>query len=196
MDFTSATTAAVLLALLLVWNALLKYLERCRRKESGPLKPLPRSGGRKADSGPGKEAGSLVTRRNWRSNGKPPPEARPPRAPGGRKIVFRGRGSRHGFAVACVLLAYTPGAAGNLFFSVPPLIFFGAAVAATFTIACAAPGLSALVLASLLSDHFFVRPTFFLSLDWQVFRLSLTYQLAGLLSALAPKLLSSRAAVN
>jgi ABC-type thiamin/hydroxymethylpyrimidine transport system permease subunit len=42
----------------------------------------------------------------------------------------------------------------------------------------------------------FVRPRFVFSLDWQVFRLSLSYLLAGLLSAFISKLLSTRAAAS
>jgi K+-sensing histidine kinase KdpD len=94
------------------------------------------------------------------------------------------------------LLAGVFVAVGDLLLQFPPLIFFAAAVAVALTLAGAAPGLFALVLATLLSDFFFVRPRFAFSLDWQVFRLSLIYLLAGLLSALISKLLSPRAAVS
>jgi K+-sensing histidine kinase KdpD len=80
---------------------------------------------------------------------------------------------------------------GNLLFSFPPLIFFGAAVAFTFTLVGRAPGLFACVLATLLSDFFFVKPTFVFSLDWQVFRLSVFYLVGGLLSVFISKRLTS-----
>ena len=137
-----------------------------------------------------------MTQQHWRSNGKPPPRVWPSRAPGGENLVFRGRAPRYGFAVASVLLAGVFVAAGDLLFAFPPLIFFAASTAATLTLAGAAPGLFALVMATLLSDFFFVRPRFVFSLDWQVFRLSLIYLLAGLLSTLISKLLSSRAAAS
>ena len=95
-----------------------------------------------------------------------------------------------------VLLAGVFVAAGDLLFAFPPLIFFAAAVAFTLTLAGAAPGLFALVMATLLSDFFFIRPRFVFSLDGQVFRLSLIYLSAGLLSALISKLLSSRPAAS
>lgn len=110
--------------------------------------------------------------------------------------MFRGRAPRYGFAVVSVLLAGVFVAVGNLILTSPPLILFAAAVAATLTLAGAAPGLFALVLATLLSDFFFVRPSFVFSLDWEVFRLSLSYLLAGLLSAFISKLLSSRAVAS
>lgn len=141
-------------------------------------------------------AGGFMTQHHRRSNGKPPPWARSSRAPGGENLGFRGRAPRYGFAVVSVLLAGVFVAAGDLLFAFPPLIFFAAAVAVTLTLAGAAPGLFALVLATLLSDFFFVRPRFVLSLDWQVFGLSLSYLLAGLFSALISKLLSSRAAAS
>lgn len=110
--------------------------------------------------------------------------------------MFRSRALRYGFAVVSVLLAGVFVAVGDLLFSLPPLIFFAAAVATALRLAGAAPGLCALVLATLLSDFFFVRPRLVFSLDWQVFRLSLIYLLAGLLSALISKLLFSRAALS
>lgn len=195
MDKTTIMTAIAMLAVLTAWYALLEYEER-RRKDVERPKHLPETGGREASRERKPGAGDYMTQQRWRSNGRPLPGARPPRAPGGRSLVFRGRASRYGFAVASVFLAGVFVAVGNLLFSFPPLIFFAAAVAATLTLAGAAPGLSALVLATLLSDFFFVRPRFVFSLDWQVFRLSLGYLLAGLLSALISKLLSSRAAVS
>jgi hypothetical protein len=140
--------------------------------------------------------GDYMTQQHWRSNGKPHPGARLSRAPGGENLVFRGRAPRYGFAVVSVLLAGVFVAAGDFLFGFPPLIFFAAAVAVTLTLAGAAPGLFALVMATLLSDFFFVRPRFVFSLDWQVFRLSLSYLLAGLLSVIISKLLSSRAAAS
>lgn len=98
--------------------------------------------------------------------------------------------SGYGLAALSVLLAYLFVALGNLLFTFPPLIFFGAAVALTFTIGGRAPGLFALVLATLLSDFFFVKPTFVFSLDRQVFRLSVFYLLGGLLSVYISKRLS------
>jgi K+-sensing histidine kinase KdpD len=98
---------------------------------------------------------------------------------------------RYGLALTSVLLAYLFVTLGNLLFSFPPLIFFGAAVAFTFTVGGRAPGLFAFVLATLLSDFFFVKPTFVFSLDWRVFRLSVFYLLGGLLSVFISKRLTS-----
>jgi hypothetical protein len=88
----------------------------------------------------------------------------------------------YGLAVMSVLLAYLCVTLGNLVFSFPPLTFFVAAVAFTFTVRGRAPGLCAFVLATLLSDFFFVKPMLVFSLDWQVFRLSVFYLLGGRLS--------------
>ena len=90
-----------------------------------------------------------------------------------------------------VLLAYLFVTLGNLLFSLPPLIFFGAAVAFAFTFGGRVSGLFAFVLATLLSDFFFVKPTLVFSLDWQVFRLSVFYLLGGLLSVFISKRLTS-----
>ena len=196
MDFIPIATAAALLVVLLGWSALLGYLERRRRNEVGSSKPLPRSGGCVAGRERCYDAGSRVTRQYWRSNGRPLPEARTSSAPRSKNFMSRGWTTRYGFAVVSVLLAGVFVAVGNLILTFPPLILFAAAVAITFTLAGAAPGIFALVLATLLSDFFFVRPRFVFSLDSQVFRLSLTYLLAGLLSALISKLPSSRAAAS
>lgn len=195
MDKTTIMIAVAMLAVLTAWYALLEYEER-RRKDVKRSKHIPEKGGREASRERKLGAGAYMTQQRWRSNGKPLPGARPSRAPRGENLVFRGWAPRYGFAVASVLLAGVFVAVGNLLFSFPPLIFFAAAVAVTLTLAGTAPGLSALVLATLLSDFFFVRPRFVFSLDWQVFRLSLSYLLAGLLSALISKLLSSRPAVS
>jgi hypothetical protein len=98
---------------------------------------------------------------------------------------------RYGLAVMSVLLAYLFVTLGNLLFSLPPLIFFGAAVAFAFTFGGRVSGLFAFVLATLLSDFFFVKPTLVFSLDWQVFRLSVFYLLGGLLSVFISKRLTS-----
>lgn len=90
-----------------------------------------------------------------------------------------------------MLLAYLFVTLGHLLFSFPPLIFFGAAVVISFTFGGYRTGLFTLVLATLLSDFFFVKPTFVFSLDWQVFRLSVFYLLGGLLSVLISKRLTS-----
>lgn len=193
MDFISIAIAAALLVVLLAWSALLGYLERRRRNEDGSPKPLPQSGGRTAGRERCDDAGSLVTRQYWRSNGRPHPEASRPGAPSSKNFMARGRATRYGFAFVSVLLAGVFVAAGNSILAFPPLIFFAAAVAVTFTRTGAAPGVFALVLATLLSDFFFVRPRFVFSLDSHVFRLSLVYLLAGLLSILISKLLSARA---
>lgn len=137
----------------------------------------------------------FMIRQHRRSNGKPPPWARHSRAPGRENVTFRGGRTGYGFAVVSVVLAGVLVTVGDLLFPFPPLILFAAAVAVTLTLAGIAPGLFALVLGTLLSDFFFVRPRFVFSLDWQVFRLSFTYLLAGLLSAVISKLLSSRSAV-
>ena len=196
MDFISIATAAAPLVVLLGWSALPGYLERRRRKEGGSSKPLPRSGACTAGRERRDDAGSRVTRQCRRSNGRPLPEARTSRAPRGKDFMSRGWATRYGFAVVSVLLAGVFAAVGNLILTFPPLILFAAAVAVTLTLAGAAPGLFALVLATLLSDFFFVRPSFVFSLNREVFGLSLGYLLAGLLSAFISKLLSSRAAAS
>jgi K+-sensing histidine kinase KdpD len=81
-----------------------------------------------------------------------------------------------------VLPAYLFSTLGNLLFTLTPLIFFGAAVAFSFTFGGRTPGLLACVLSTLLSDFFFVKPTFVFSLDWQVFNLSVFYLPSVLIS--------------
>ena len=193
MDSATLITAAALFSILLAWYAFLEYREGRGRKGAGPSKTLAVSGGRKDGPGRRRDAGPSV-RPYWRSNGKPP--ARAAAASGRRRILFRGPGSRYGFAAAIVLLAYVFVLLGDLLLMFPPLILFAAAVAATFILAGPRPGLFALALATLLSDFFFVRPTLVFSLDWQVFRLSLLYLLGGLLSVFFSKLLSSRSAAS
>ena len=196
MDFITVTTAVVLLSILLAWYALLEYLERRRRKDVEPPKPLSLTGRRGADGERGHEESRLATRQFWRSNGKHPPAALSSPAPGSQHLVFQGVVPRYGFALISVLLACVFVTLGNLLFSFPPLIFFAAAVATTLTLGGRTPGLFALVLATLLSDFFFIKPAFVFSLDWQVFRLSLFYLLGGLLSVFISKRLSSSEPAN
>jgi len=108
-----------------------------------------------------------------------------------QRLVFQEMFQGYGLAVMSVLLAYLFVTLGKFLFSFPPLIFFGAAVAFTFTFSGRASGLFAFVLATLLSDFFFVKPTLVFSLDWQVFRLSAFYLLGGLLSVFISKRLTS-----
>src|SRR5687768_8888373 len=113
MDFITVTTAVVLLSILLAWYALLEYLERRRRKDVGPPKPLSQIGGHGAARERGREAELLVTRQFWRSNGKPLPRRRPAPAPRDRHIVFQGLTARYGLAVITVLLAHLLVTLGN-----------------------------------------------------------------------------------
>lgn len=111
-------------------------------------------------------------------------------------LLSRGAVLRYSFAVISVTLAYVLVTVGNLLFSFPPLIFFGIAVATTLTFAGRIPGLLGLILATLISDFFFVKPTLVFSLNWHTFRLSLLYLLGGMLSVFISNLLSSRRAVH
>lgn len=196
MDFITVTTAVVLLSILLAWYAMLEYLERRRRKDVEQPKSLPQLGRLGAARERGREGGFLVTHQSWRSNGKPPPRRRLSPATKARNIMVQGLMPRYGLAVIAVLLAHLLVTVGNLLFSFPPLIFFAAAVAITLNIAGSAPGLFALMLATILSDFFFVQPTFVFSMDWQVFKLSLIYLFAGILSVFISKRLSSTLAAN
>jgi hypothetical protein len=191
MDFIAISTAVVLLAILLAWYALLEYEERRQRKDSARLKPMPERGVRPASRGRSQDAGNDVAQKLWRSNGRRPQTGTLSPARRARRPGFQGMISGYGLAVASVLLAYLFVTLGHLLFTFPPLIFFGAAVAFTFTVGGRAPGFSALVLATLLSDFFFVKPTFVFSLDWQVFRLSVFYLSGGLLSVFISKRLTS-----
>jgi K+-sensing histidine kinase KdpD len=191
MDFIAISTAVVLFTTLLAWYALLEYEERRQRKDSEGPKHLPEMSVRKANRERSQDQGADMTRQFRRANGSsPPPVMRSP-ARSGRRLVFQGMMSGYGLAAVSVLLAYLLVTLGKLLFSFPPLVFFGAAVAFTFTFGGRAHGLFALVLATLLSDFFFVKPTFVFSLDWQVFRLSVFYLLAGLLNVFISKRLNS-----
>ena len=191
MDFIAIFIAVVLLAILMAWYALLEYEERRQHKDLEGPKHLPEIGGRKANRERSQDAGGDVTQQFRRNNGSrlPPGMFSPTRS--SKRLMFQGMMSGYGLAVTSVLLAYLFVTLGNLLFSFPPFIFFGAAVAFTFTLAGRAPGLFALVLATLLSDFFFVKPTFVFSLDWQVLRLSVFYLLGGLLSVFISKRLTS-----
>ena len=191
MDFITISTAGVLLAILMAWYALLEYEERRQRKDSERPKHLLKRGGRKVSDERRQDTGGDVAQQFWRSNGRRPPAGMSSPTGSGRHLVFQGMLQGYGLAVTSVLLAYLFVTVGNLLFSFPPLIFFGAAVAVTFTFGGRAPGLLALVLATLLSDFFFVKPTFLFSLDRQVFRLSVFYLLGGLLSVFISKRLTS-----
>lgn len=196
MDLSTVTTVVVLTALLLTWYALLEYVERRRRrKDAVPAETPAATGGREAGRERGRGA-ALYVHRYWRSNGKPAPRARPSPTPVGQSLMYRGTPWRYGFAATSVLLAYGLVTLGSLLFAFPPLIFFAAAVAVTVTLAGPAPGLFALILATLLSDFFFIRPTFVFSLDRQVFKLSLLYLFGALLSAFISKRLSSTSAAS
>jgi hypothetical protein len=191
MDFIAISTAVVLLTILLAWYALLEYEERRQRKDSSLLKPMPERGGRQMSRRRSQDAGGDVAQNLYRSNGRRPPRGTLSPTRRVRRLGLQGIIPRYGLAVASVLLAYLFVTLGNLLFTFPPLILFGAAVAFSFTFGGRAPGLFALVLATLLSDFFFVKPTFVFSLDWQVFRLSVFYLVGGLLSLFISKRLTS-----
>lgn len=191
MDFIAISTAVVLLAILMAWYALLEYEERRQRRDSERPKHLTEIGGRQVSRARRQRAGGDVAQQLWRSNGRRPTAGMSSPTGSDKRPVFQGMFQRYGLAVSSVLLAYLFVTLGNLLFSFPPLIFFGAAVAFTFTVGGRAPGLLAFLLATLLSDFFFVKPTFVFSLDWQVFRLSVFYLLGGLLSVYISKRLTS-----
>jgi K+-sensing histidine kinase KdpD len=192
MDFIAISTAVVLLVILMAWYALLEYEERRQRKDSARPNRMPERGVRRMSRVQSQDAGSDVAQKLWRSNGRRPPTVKLSPTRRARRPVVRGIIPRYGIAVASTLLAYLFVTLGNLLFSFPPLIFFGAAVAFSFTLGGRAPGFFALVLATLLSDFFFVKPTFLFSLDWQVFRLSIFYLVGGLLSLFISKHLTSQ----
>jgi hypothetical protein len=191
MDSIAISTAVVLLAILLAWYALLEYEERRQRKGSARPKRMPERGVSRVSRGRSQGAGGDVAHNLWRSNGRRPTTGKLSSARHARRSGFQGLIPRHGLAVASVLLAYLFVTLGHLLFSFPPLIFFGAAVTFSFTFGGRAPGVFAFVLATLMSDFFFVKPTFVFSLDWQVFRLSLFYLAGGLLSVFISKRLTS-----
>jgi hypothetical protein len=191
MDFVAISTAVVLLAILLAWYALLEHEDRRLRKDSARPKRAPERGVRHVRRGQNHDAEGDVAQKLWRSDGRRPPAGKLSPTRRARLPAFQGIIPRYGLAVAGVLLAYLLVALGNLLFTFPPLIFFGAAVVYSFTFGGRAPGLFACVLATLLSDFFFVKPTFVFSLDWQVFKLSVFYLLGGLLSVFISKRLTS-----
>lgn len=191
MDFIAISTAVILFAILLAWYALLEYEERRQRKDLGRPKHLLERGARQVNRVRSRDAEGDVAQQLSRSNGRRPPTGMSSSVGSGKRLVSQGMIFRYGLAVMSVLLAYLFVTLGDLLFSFPPLIFFGAAVALTFTFSGRAPGLLAFVLATLLSDFFFVKPTLVFSLDWQVFRLSAFYLLGGLLSVFISKRLTS-----
>jgi K+-sensing histidine kinase KdpD len=191
MDFVTVSTAVVLLAILAAWYALLEYEERRQRKDLERPQRKSELGGRKTSRERRQDARGDVARQLSRSNGRRPLTGMSSPTGSGKRLVFQGTLHRYGLAVVSVLLAYLFVTLGNLLFSFPPFIFFGAAVAFTFTVGGRAPGLFAFVLATLLSDFFFVKPTFVFSLDWRVCRLAVFYLLGGLLSVFISKRLTS-----
>ena len=191
MDFNTISIAVVLLVVLMAWYALLEYEERRQRRDIERPKHLPEIDGRQMSGTRRQHARGDVAQQLSRSNGRRPLTGMSSPTDSGKRLVFQGMFHRYGLAVTCVLLAYLFVTLGNLLFSFPPLIFFGAAVAFTFTVGGRAPGLFAFVFATLLSDFFFVKPTFVFSLDWQVFRLSAFYLLGALLSVFISKRLTS-----
>ena len=191
MDFITISIAVVLFAILLAWYALLEYEERRQRRDLERPQRKPETGGRKTSRARRQDAGGDAAQQLWRSNGRRPLAGTSSPTGSDKRLVFQGMLRRYGLALTSVLLAYLFVTLGNLLFSFPPFIFFGAAVAFTFTVGGRAPGLFAFVLATLLSDFFFVKPTFVFSLDWRVFRLSVFYLLGGLLSVFISKRLTS-----
>lgn len=188
MDFVTISTAFALLAILLAWYVLLEY-EDGRWKGAGRTRRVPAVDGRGADGARGRHPSIHGTGQHWRSNGHRPPRRRSHPALAGRRLSSL---KLYGLAAAGVLVAYTLVTLFDVMLSSPPFIFFAAAVAVAFTLAGRGPGLLALLLATTLSDFFFVEPTFVFSLDGQVFRLSLVYLLGGLLSGFISRRLSAR----
>lgn len=191
MDFINISIAVVLFAILLAWYALLEYEERRLRKGSEPPEHLPKRSGRKASDERRLGTGGDAAQQLSRSDGRRPLAVTASATGSGKRLVFQGMLHKYGLAVTSVLLAYLLVALGYLLFSFPPLIFFGAAVTFTFTFSGRTPGLFAFVLATLLSDFFFVKPTFIFSLDWQVFRLAVFYLAGALLSVFISNRLTS-----
>ena len=144
MDFITISTAVVLLAILLAWYALLEYEERRQRKDSERPKRLSERGVRQASRGRGQDVGGDAAQKLWRSNGRRPLTGMSSFTRNGERLVFQGMLYRNGLAVMSVLLACLFVTLGNLLFSFPPLIFFGAAVAFTFTFGDAPPASSPL----------------------------------------------------
>jgi hypothetical protein len=188
MDLATISTAVALLAILLAWYALLEYEDR-RWKGVGRTKRGPAEDGRGAGNGRSRHLWIHGTGQQRRSNGHQPAGRRSLPAQAAHRLPPRGS---YGLAVAGVLTAYPVVTLVDVMFSFPPFIFFAAAVAVAFTLAGRGPGLLALLLATTLSDFFFVEPTFVFSMDWQVFRLSLIYFLGGLLSVFISRRLSAR----
>jgi K+-sensing histidine kinase KdpD len=88
-------------------------------------------------------------------------------------------------AWGCVLL-------WNSLLSFPPFIFFALAVMAAVVYSGYRSGLVALVLSTLLSDFFFIHPTYEFSIDGSVLKLSLFYLLGGVLTLFIGKRLAAR----
>lgn len=189
MDFVTVSAAVVLLAILLAWYALLEYEDRRRGENSRVPKGVSGEDRRGANRALERHARDHVARTGVRQNGHRPPGGASSAALAGRSLVLSGS---YGLAAGGVLVAFALVTLGALLLSFPPLIFLAASVALAFTLAGRGPGLFALVLASLLSDFFFVEPAFVFSMDRQVFRLSLAYMLGGLLSVFISRRLSSR----
>ena len=189
MDFTAVSTAVALLAILLGWYALLEYEDG--RWVKGAEHPKRRTGGdeRGTYRARRRRPEANVTRQHWQSNGHHPSGQLSTPTRVGRRFSRR---ESYGLASIAVLTAYLMVALGDLLFTFPPFIFFAAAVALAFTLWGWGSGLLALLLATLLSDFFFVGPAFIFSMDWRVFRLSLVYLFTGLLSVFISRLLSAR----
>ena len=189
MDFTAVSTAVAMLAILLGWYALLEYEDRRGVKGAGRPKRMTGGEGRDTRRARRRRPGAYVTRQHWQSNGHHPSGQQSSPTHLGRHFSRR---ESVGLAAIGVLTAYPMVALCDLLFTFPPFIFFAAAVALAFTLWGRGPGLLALLLATVLSDFFFVGPAFVFSIDWQVFRLSLVYLFTGLLSVFISRLLSAR----
>jgi K+-sensing histidine kinase KdpD len=94
---------------------------------------------------------------------------------------------RYGFALLSVLLACVCVLIGKALFSLPPLLFFSLSLMLTVTYSGFRPALFALMLATILSDFFFIHPAYEFSMNGHVFRISLYYFIGMLITYLLLK---------
>ena len=121
-----------------------------------------------------------MTQTSWQSNGHSP--RRDPSPTKSRRLtrLRRNPAIRYVSAILIVLFAWAGVLICSALFSTPPFLLFALAIMLTAVLSGFRPGLLALALAILLSDFFFVHPTYELSMNGTVFRISL-YYLAGML---------------
>ena len=103
-----------------------------------------------------------------------------------------GRAVNYVMALSGTLLVTLVAVVFNAIFGIPPFLFFGLGVCIVAVTTGAGPAWLGVLLATLLSDFFFVQPTFQVSLNRRVLQLGVFYSIGAMVSYLTAHHLSPK----